>query len=357
MGGRALSLFSGKRRPLHLHIGLGDTGTQALQRTLFAQRDALAAQGLVVPSAGVQREGHHELAWQLGFARGRPPAASQSPEQIVAAWHEEISRHKGAAGLVSSEYFSLPGQHAALHALLEPRFDVQVIVYLHRHDLWMPFVWGRAVRGTTQPPWGRGYEAFVSWRKNHEARADRFRAIVDDWAKAFGKEQVVVRPFEASQIGDHIAADLLRTIGAPAAAVDAVLRGAVAGDAPPSLELLHLMDIVQHTALPPALKRQVVHHHAARDPGRLPGTQIASPGFRSGQVAAHFDDYEYIAQRFLGRRDGRLFLDPTPTDEAAGWKAPNPFTQMWLVERVCEALGGGGADTWELLQGLPGAAR
>ena len=347
-----MSLFSGKRLPLVLHVGLPETGTQSLQRTLLGRRQALAAVGVVVPAAGVQREAHHELAWQFGFTRGPAPAVRSSPEQIVAAWHQEVAAVKGATGVVTSEYLSLPGRHSPLVALLSQQFDLRVVLYLHRHDLWMPLVYARAVRANTSPKWGRGYENFLSFRKAGDlGRSDAFRPIVDAWAGQVGRENVIVRPFEVSQIGDNPAADLLRAIGASDAAVAAVARP-VAGDPPLSFEALQFIDIVQHTTLPVEIKRHLVSRCVAQDPGRTPGSPLASPGLRSGQVAAHFDDYEYIAQRFLGRSDGLLFREPTPTDGAATWKPPAMFTNMWFAERLCEYLGQGSEAVMQALHGL-----
>jgi hypothetical protein len=348
---------SGKRRTLYVHIGLGDTGTRTLQRALHLRAGPLAAAGIVFPAAGRPHAAHHELAWQCGFAQTRPPASTQTPEQIVDAWYDEISRSKGGVGVVSSEYFSLPGPHDRLMALLDPLFDVRVVVYLHRHDLWLPLVYARAVRTLTAPRWGRGYENFLAFRKNDATgKADAFRPLVDAWAALVGKENVLVRPYEVTQIGDSIAVDLVRTIGGSESAIAAVASANVEPEPLLSWEAIQFMDIVQHTKLPADIKRHLVARCAARDPGTTPGTPLASPGFRSGQVAAHFDDYEYIAQRYLKRRDGLLFREPTPTDGAATWKAPSLFSNMWFADRLCEYLGQGGDDLWQSLRALGAGA-
>jgi hypothetical protein len=347
-----VSLFGGKRKPtLFLHAGLAETGTSTIQRTLAANRAALAAAGVVYPTAGTYRDAHHELAWLNGFVRGRPPAVTATPEDIVAAWRDEIGGAKDTIGIVSSEYLGFAGgEHEKLANLLEPHFELAVVLYLHRHDLWMPAVYTRAVCTNTQPAWGRGYENFLRYRKEHgHGKADHFRPIVETWGRAIGRENVLVRPFEVSQIGDDIVGDLLRTCGAPAAAL-AALPPTPEPEPALSYEAINFIDIVQHTSLPAEIKRHLAAGMVAEDDGPTVGVPLASAGVRAGQIAANFDDYEFIAHRYLDRKDGQLFLEPTPSDER-GHAQPLPvLTHLWLAEHLCRLLGQADGAVLEVLR-------
>ena len=67
-----MSLF-GKRKPvLFLHLGLPGAGSREIQRTLLTHRAALAAAGVVYPTAGLRGPAHNDLAWACGFAEGGP---------------------------------------------------------------------------------------------------------------------------------------------------------------------------------------------------------------------------------------------------------------------------------------------
>src|SRR5262249_51544285 len=151
--------------------------------------------------------------------------------------------------------------------LLEPHFELRVVVYLHRHDLWLPAVYARAVRASTAPKWGRGYEHFLRYRKEHDhPKVDHFRPIVETWARAIGRGHVHVRPYELGQIGDDVVGDLLRTCGASEAAL-AALPPHVEEERPLSYEALNLIDIVQHASLPADVKRHLVAQMAEHDDG------------------------------------------------------------------------------------------
>jgi hypothetical protein len=333
-----MSLF-GKRKPvLFLHVGLNKTGTTAIQTTLASHREALKAAGLVYPTAGTVKDAHHELAWSCGFFQGAAPKVSRPVEDIVADWHREISATPGANGLVSSEFLCVPGEFERVAALLEG-FELRVVVYLRRHDLWLPSVYAQAVKSTESPKWGRGYEAFLK-HMNPKSKVGNFRFIVDSWAQHVGRKNVLVRPFEVAQIGDNVLHDLLRTIGATEA-VRAVPETLPIVNASLSFEAMSFIDVVQHTTLPLPVKRHLSRTMANKDVGKTFAFTLASPGLRAGQIALHYDDYEYIANRYLERPDGRLFLDPTPADERTPWKPPAGFSYMWLTERLCEILGRG----------------
>lgn len=342
-----MSLFGGGRRPaLYLHIGLPQAGARTLQRVFTERRAALREAGVLYAATGSDGNAHHPFARLFGFAdpleRGAPaaraPAAATDAGAMVDALRAEIHAAPGAIGLLSSELWSHAGQHARLVEALQPHFDLGVIVHLRRHDLWLPLVYDRAVRDTPVPRWGRTYEAYLKFLQQRPDALPRFRDLVETWARLVGRERVRVRPFEAAQVGPNPAHDLLRTIGATQAALAAIPADVPDLDRPLSYEGLCLLDIVRHAALPREAQDELAARILADDPGGDVSTPLASAGLRAGHIAAHFDDYEYIAHRYLGRRDGQLFLETTPSDEQPQRKPPAHPTFMWVAERLCRYI-------------------
>ena len=58
-------------KTIYIHAGLHKTGTSALQKVLFSNREHLMRQGFLYPAVGVPQSlaGHHNIAWQLSRDR------------------------------------------------------------------------------------------------------------------------------------------------------------------------------------------------------------------------------------------------------------------------------------------------
>lgn len=357
-----MSMFGARRKPfLYLHVGFREAGHREIQRTLSRHRAALAAAGVVYPVAGSDAEsGHHALARLCGFAPSRKDDPSIG--DLASAWAREMdAAPPGSIGVVSSELLTRPGgDPARVVEALSPLFELRAVVTVRRHDLWLPAIYEAAVRSHNSPPWGRGYEAFMRFRlSSADAKAEKIKPLVEGWAGPLGRAQVLVRPYEATQwAGGDAVRDLLHAVQAPAAAIAALPPGAGAAARSLSFEALNLVDIIQQTDLPAAVKRQLAARAVARDDGKMRDVALASPGFRAGQIAANYDDYEHLAHRYLNREDGRLFLESTPSDEtgAAAWKPTPPFTNIWMAARLCRLMAECGESGIEAMGEWPGTA-
>lgn len=326
----------GARRPptIYLHIGTNKTGTTALQDFFAAHRDTLAKHGLLYPRAAVHANAHHPIAWQCGFHQGPPPPSELDAEALASQIKDEIAQHPGAAVLLSSEFLCLPGNIRALKQLLKPA-KFRVVVYLRRHDHWLQSVYVQAVKTVMSPRWGRGIDAYFKYIQGDASPLGKYRAIVDGWAGFVEPENVIVRPFEREQLEGGLHRDLLRAIGLPEAA--AALPDLPRSNESLSFEGVALIDIVTHTRLPEPAKLWVRDSVQRADPGHQKTAPLLSPASRLARINAHAADYEHIARTYLGREDGRLFLEPLP-DPDASWTAPAHPTMMWLTERLAAIL-------------------
>ncbi len=321
---------------LYVHIGINKTGTTALQNTLAAHRDALARVGVVYPRAGIHSNAHHLLGWHCGFHQGPPPPMQEPPEAIAQQMKREIRGQPGATGLISSEFLCLDGDIARFKTYLKP-FKVKVVVYLRRHDLWLQSVYVQALKTVLNPRWGRGYNAYLNALRTGNPKIGNYRRLVDSWANEFGRENVIVRPFESAQIGSNLLADLMTAIDCPAA-LPVLPQSMPRDNESLSFEAASFLDVLHHTKVPDELKRFLGAQMVANDRGTQRGIQYLAPEARRAQIAQHQDAYTYIARDFMGRPDGRLFFDAEPSD-SSGWTAPVHPTYMWFNERMCEFLG------------------
>jgi hypothetical protein len=92
-----------------LHVGTPKAGTTYLQTLLWANREALAAAGTLVPGT---RPFQHNQAAAAVRSGGRAPRVTETRNRL----HEEVTRHPGTA-LYSNEWFALAGPRRAQEAL------------------------------------------------------------------------------------------------------------------------------------------------------------------------------------------------------------------------------------------------
>jgi len=322
-------------RRVYLHIGMNKAGSSAIQRTLAAHEARLWQAGVLYPRAGRSRSGaHHLLSHVLGFSQGEPPPASSPREfrDIDRRIAAEARKRGAGTVILSSEVFTTAKAVPAVREYFRDE-DLRIVVYLRRHDHWWLSCYSQGVRMQSSPPWGPGFEAWYAHQRKRPTKGD-YRWLLAQWAAVFGEERLIVRPYEREQNAPDIVADFLSAIGLPALAEDPTLR---AGRHNPSLgerELL-LIDAVQHAGLPEPMRRRLVKHIAGR-PGQRAGAGLAPPGLRRQMVEEQLEDYAWIARNYLGRNDGRLFLEPLP-DPDQPWAAPEPLSPRELIEAVAAA--------------------
>jgi glycosyltransferase involved in cell wall biosynthesis len=221
-----------------LHIGTHKTGTTSIQRSLQAQAARLRQQGVWYPPAGDAQ--HWRLAYDLRAGNRRP---------LLAALAE--ARQQGCDTLLlSSEAFleQAPfGLARELAFLRQEADEVNIILYLRRQDLYWESLYREAVKnGRTRLP----FRAFIdldrllaaadqveqvagsaipvlaatprlpvisisgqdgySGQAIGECRFGDWLALVRSWAAAFGRENLVVRPFAPGHFaGGSLISDFL----------------------------------------------------------------------------------------------------------------------------------------------------
>jgi hypothetical protein len=191
---------------LILHIGTAKTGTKAIQRFLAANRQLLAAQGVVVPDIDSTRINHRWLvflaqaadkvdAYTLRAGLGETPEQRhRSRQQLRDQLEERAARAPDSRWIISSEHLHSrlgPEDLQRLRQLLETIFDrIEILVYL-RHPLataissWSTKVKNGILSTSLMPP----QACAVICEQNTRLRA---------WQQIFGSDNLNVRLFQSS---------------------------------------------------------------------------------------------------------------------------------------------------------------
>lgn len=183
---------------LVVHIGTHKTGTSALQQVLARTVDKLAACGVNYVAAGRDnRIAHHPLAWAL---RGRRKMGFE----VWDAAHAEIASNAAPIQLISSEAFWYEDP-VDVKRQLGYKGEIKIVAYLRRQDAFLQSLYKQAVTS------GRKTD-FTAWLEEKDHRGD-YLAVIDAWAAAFGREAIVLRPYERDGATVDIIDDFFPLIG------------------------------------------------------------------------------------------------------------------------------------------------
>lgn len=199
------------KQPFYIHIGVPKSGTTFLQKVLTDNRNLLLERGMLYPAASLRGYGHHDIAFML--ADGYPDWATSQPhslEELIESLKVEVTEHAGPV-LLSSENFYLYPEPEKLHkvlseaGLLKNRRAV-IIVYLRRQDDAHESWYNQTIKAQayTHTPQESVESFFGLWD---------YQAELERWANVFGRQNMLVRPYEKSQfIGGSLLSDFAKQI-------------------------------------------------------------------------------------------------------------------------------------------------
>jgi len=320
---------------IYLHIGTNKTGTTAIQRHFEKHRQFYKTHALLYPETTNVAGAHHALSSSLGFRHTSSPEDwLMGLDDINDGLLDEINNADVSSVIFSSEMFVLNNPVEKVRQFFEG-FQVNVVVYLRRHDHWWQSAYAQAVKTKALPPWPRGVRGFVNFNKNRKNGCSNYGLLLDRWSKHFGRENILVRPYEQLQNKPDIVSDLLKTIGFTC---DDPQKPRLTERENESLSAytLGLIDVFQRTQIDDVLRNQLITY-AMSLPVESEKAGLISPKFRLKLVEENLADYEYIAREYLRREDGRLFYEPLPVPDP-DWQVPVQATRMQIVEATLAAM-------------------
>jgi len=296
-------------RKLYLHIGMHKTGTTSLQNFLERNRDMLTERGFLYPAGGFYKT----RAWATHMRPGHPDLA-----QTHAYWKSHIGRHLDCQpdldviisyeGLWRLSIGKKQEQRAEMLKRCLEGFEVHVILYVRRQDLWFEAMHNQLVKTNKET---RTLEDYIAQTQCHGMA--KLWPRICFWRDHFGEERVNVRVYERSQLknGDIIQ-DFLGLLGIEYA---------------PESRPIHRMNPRMGGW---ALKAKAAFNHldTSQPINRLVrdllmvGQRVFPPESDAGMplelarkiLNEHQEDNSKVASYLLDRNDGRLFYDELPED-------------------------------------------
>lgn len=301
---------------LYLHIGMGKTGTTALQDFFSDNRQQLASAGICYPEHGIQSNAHHLLSPHIPrFLEG--DWAFQSVEE----WAPVLAEVEQDRILLSSELMAWGSEENILDFCQKASawFDLYVVIYLRRHDNIIMASYNQQIKAGPQKR-----RIDLIYRKQ-VARFDYLK-ILAPWDTSLGAGKIIVRPYEKEQFyaGD-VRKDFMHHVFQQEVDENYELRQ---GNANPRLSLAtgeykrmlnNLVSDPERNGQFNQLLMQYAAQQESGSQGYYSGQSVLSPGQRMEILEASREASETISRKYLGREDGRLFLEPDP-DPASIWE-------------------------------------
>ena len=315
-----------------LHIGAGKTGSTAIQHALSFNTRKLEEAGFIYPRIlNVTRKygliDHNNLAYAL--FDGRPTA-----DLVAVSSHLDSLAITGKTIILSAEVFYMrpleskypnhinyirEKRDAILRTrnLLASFEEVKVVCYVRRQDLWFESIYNEQVKHCKNR--GNSFKEFLtSILERH------FAEQLDLWAEFFGQQNIIIRPYEKSQlINGNAVDDFLNILGfgsvselGPAPENQNTVNPRLSRDA------LEFSQIICQLKLNPVERRywQKALWKVSED---MLITHTEPPSWqrlityqeRQQLLDKYTKDNVYVAQKYLDRTDGILFFESLDTDD------------------------------------------
>jgi hypothetical protein len=329
---------SAHKPTIFLHIGYNKTGTSFIQKELSDNRKKLKKLGVLYPFCCSKYKAHYELSGILGACLPSEKALYEQIDKVQAKNQlvEEIEKSKCSSIIFSSEKFIRAENLQPIKDFFDA-YPLKIVVYLRRHDHWYESSYHQAIKTVVKPPWRRGFKAFYEFQKRTNAYATSYRKLIDNWADTFGKDNLIIRPYERQQNDDNLTVDLLTALGLEKAAKHIRWKNEKVNQSY-SITTTNYIEIFQRCNIDPALRQKLIAYVIEQDAIKQPAQSLINPALRLHIIEENLADYAYIAGNYLGRTDNQLFYEPTP-DPNELWKAPPPVYPVHAVETVLTALG------------------
>jgi len=332
-----------KKKTLVLHIGMGKTGSTAIQNCLALNRELLRQEDIAYPvwQNPQKRNNHNGIAQCL---------SSEQHRHYLEPFLADLHTDKASTLIISGEtLFVYPERYAfarplrtklggsvfarnytpppadvwiprkralieELRRLLPKAEEYRIIVFLRRQDLWLESVYNEDIKG------GHVWCRFDEFEKYY-FNTLHYKEQLSIWEEVFGGESLVVRVYEKSQLPGGVVPEFLE-----AARLDHLadrLEKPEDGYPNPrmSRSTVAFRRLVNPLAswLPDKLWQEVIHL-INRETSRLAkrpreGQLFMDQNLLSLQQRREFmgrfqHGNKHIARRLLGRSNGRLFHDP-----------------------------------------------
>ena len=305
---------------LLLHIGTMRTGSTSIQFFIKKNWDLLLKYGILFPNTAMNSNAFGRHGRSSGH-QGLLTALKSKNFELFELLKQEIKQHNHIETiLISCENFSL--LQSDLITELKKQLDIfenyKVIVYLRRQDSYLESIYGEFISGgwhklTVDP------QAFFQHNLEGKGQVEcNYNHLLRPWAETFGKENIIVRPFEKEQWKDSdLIKDFFYTTGMMwddnyEYPDKKIMNVAVSAQANQIIRYLNYIPM-EGTYYRAVLANLFAHEE--KQTLKKAKTPWVSPALRHKVMQHCNGSNSTVAKDYLNCPDGCLFYEPLPPED------------------------------------------
>lgn len=334
-------MSAGKPKTVLLHLGTYKTATTFLQQVLF-DNFKNASGSVYYPRVGIYGTAHHYLATPAfpGWTNG----VTQAEYHTVWKQLSVDITHSDADYIIISSEMLCSLSESGISYIKETLEDypIRAIIYFRRQDQYISSLAAQLVKGCNGKP-----EYYTNLNKAIDristSRQFDYGNMCAQWARVIGEENLIVRPFERTQLyNETILADFFHhSMGMPVP--DSVtfptenLNPRLCRDALEFKQLVNRLPVDRDT-MNDTLPGLFAYSEAvdAQTKNTYQEHVLLSPSQRLEIIRQYADVNRHIAATYLGRKDGILFTEPV-VDSTVEW-TPYPGLSTETMKKIVQSL-------------------
>ena len=308
-----------KRKELYLHIGMPKTATTVLQHFFALNRDILKNFCITYPLSG-SRHAHHRLGWSINIHNG---SAQWWFDNDLLDYQEEwkvvLAQLNSEKNLLSTEELWGFDEAKIYHVKgITSQFHTRIVIYIRRQDALVDSWYNELVKiGIFRKP-PEDCDEIISLEP------------IKQWAKFFGEENIIVRPYEKQQFHNGtIFSDFLHHVLDIELTSEFVLpkSGANSSLHRIALEYKRMVNFIPLSSFERGEILQPLQKVSAMlEQKSFLNYPVFSPQQRLRIYHEYKKTYAAIAHKYLKPKKDKLFYD-APPDPSKEWQPYNSLTQ------------------------------
>ena len=308
------------KRQIILHIGFSKTGSSALQVFLSQNQELFSKYNYdypVIDPYHVEKARQGKISsgnGQLLLEKLRTDLKDGSFTRSNNLLSPFLQLEGGETNVIisSESYGVLTAEEIEFFSKFLKQFpcSVKIICYVRRQDQYIESAWKQWQSKEADTIQLESIRDRINWRTR-----------IDSWASFFGKDNLIVRPYEKTQLPNGVIPDFLDILGIPWK--DQVQIPEVDVNHGFTQDVLDLRKINRgfyrniHDNRLDEFLNDVLDDRFTKK--MFDQYQLLSPNEKIEILKFFEEDNQYIAREFLGRKDGRLFFEPWPKSDI-NWK-------------------------------------
>ncbi len=180
-----------KKPTLFVHIGMGKTGSTAIQKHLKANAELLLDHGILYPNSYMAYGYvHYHLNAVFSFVPGEPKEIDR------AIFDREVAMSGAHSIIISNEFFTTLGkQHRDEFNEYFSGYNIKIVVFIRHHVDWFISMYGQSL-SNQEPIWSPGFENYCEFQLRYNPQPWMYSDLLAEYGSVCGPENLIVVPYD-----------------------------------------------------------------------------------------------------------------------------------------------------------------